>query len=26
MNTKNEIVKAVEDYQNGNFIQKWQEL
>ena len=26
MNTKQEILKAVEDYQNGNFVQKWQEL
>jgi redox-sensitive bicupin YhaK (pirin superfamily) len=26
MNTKEEILKAVEDYQSGNFVQKWQEL
>ena len=26
MNTKEEILKAVEDYQNGNFVQKWREL
>jgi redox-sensitive bicupin YhaK (pirin superfamily) len=26
MNTKKEILKAVEDYQNGNFVQKWQGL
>ena len=23
MNTKQEILQAVEDYQNGNFVQKW---
>jgi hypothetical protein len=26
MNTKQEILQAVEDYQSGNFVQKWQEL
>jgi hypothetical protein len=26
MNTKQEILKAVEDYHSGNFVQKWQEL
>jgi hypothetical protein len=26
MNTKQEIIKAVEDYHGGNFVQKWQEL
>ena len=25
MNTKQEILKTVEDYQTGNFVQKWQE-
>jgi len=25
MNTKKEILKAVEDYNNGNFVQKWLE-
>ena len=24
MNTKQEILKAIEDYQSGNFVQKWQ--
>jgi redox-sensitive bicupin YhaK (pirin superfamily) len=23
MNTKQEILQAVEDYNNGNFVQKW---
>jgi hypothetical protein len=23
MNTKEEIFKAIEDYQTGNFVQKW---
>jgi redox-sensitive bicupin YhaK (pirin superfamily) len=26
MNTKQEILQAVEDYHSGNFVQKWQEL
>ena len=26
MNTKQEILKAVEDYHSGKFVQKWQEL
>ena len=26
MNTKAEILQAVEDYHSGNFVQKWQEL
>ena len=26
MNTKEEILKAVQDYHSGNFVQKWQEL
>jgi redox-sensitive bicupin YhaK (pirin superfamily) len=25
MNTKEEILKAVEDYHSGNFVQKWLE-
>jgi redox-sensitive bicupin YhaK (pirin superfamily) len=26
MNTKKEILQAVEDYNSGNFVQKWLEL
>jgi redox-sensitive bicupin YhaK (pirin superfamily) len=26
MNTKEEILKALEDYQSGNFVQKWRVL
>jgi hypothetical protein len=26
MNTKKEILQAVEDYHSGKFVQKWQEL
>jgi redox-sensitive bicupin YhaK (pirin superfamily) len=26
MNTKQEILQAVEDYHSGNFVQKWQGL
>jgi redox-sensitive bicupin YhaK (pirin superfamily) len=26
MNTKEEILQAVQDYHSGNFVQKWQEL
>ena len=26
MNTKQEILKAIEDYNTGNFVQKWHEL